>query len=123
MDKLDNVIKQILVVCNLEDVGIIRYYNKVALSFKKNIIYNFSTVCRDGNLINVHIQLYCSYGEPVCARVDTITSHKIIWWNFRESSTTYRGLYEFLNRTHTIDGKLNRSTIKEFKRAPNALFL
>lgn len=118
---MDKVVKQILDACGLEDTTRFCHYNDEVLSFKKNII---STVVMDkGGTSVAYMQIYYSYGKPVCAIVDTPATNNIVWWEFRESSTTYRGLYEFLNRTNTLGGKLNRNIINGLKQSSNSVFI
>lgn len=118
---MDKVVKQILDACGLEDTTRFGYYDDEVLSFKRNIM---STVVMDkGGTIVARIRIYYSYGKPVCAIVDTASSNNIVWWDFRESSTTYRGLYEFLNRTNIKLGHLNRNDIKMLKQTPDTIFI
>lgn len=118
---MDKVVKQILDACGLEDTTRFGHYDDEVLSFKKNIM---STVVMDkGGTSVAYMCIYYSYGKPVCAIVDTPSTNNIVWWEFRESSTTYRGLYEFLNRTHTLGGKLNRNIINGLKQSPNSIFI
>lgn len=118
---MDKIVKQILDACGLEDTTRFMHYNDEVLSFKKNIM---STLVMDkGGTSVAYMHIYYSYGKPVCAIVDTPSTKNIVWWEFRESSTTYRGLYEFLNRTRTLGGKLNRNVINGLKQASNSVFI
>lgn len=118
---MDKVVKQILDACGLEDTTRFHYYDDEVFSFKKNIM---STVVMDkGGTSVAYMRIYYSYGKPVCAIVDTPFTNNIVWWEFRESSTTFRGLYEFLNRTRILEGKLNRNCINSLKQSPNSVFI
>lgn len=68
-------------------------------------------------------RIYYSYGKPVCAIIYGMPVITLVWWKFRESSTTYRGLYEFLNFIGVAEGKLSRRIIEQIKQSTNSLFV
>lgn len=118
---MNKVVEQILDACELENTTIFTYYDDIVLSFKKNILSTVTMV--KGGFSVAYMRIYYSYGKPVCAVVNTQSSQTLVWWEFIESSTTYRGLYEFLNRTKIMEGKLNRNIIKELKQLENSVFV
>jgi hypothetical protein len=114
-------IEQTLEACGLQSTTSFVYYDDITLSFHKNTV---STIMmRDNGKDVAGFRIYSSYGKPVCAIVYGLPVKTIVWWKFRESSTTYRGLYEFLNFTGTAEGKLNRHTIEQIKQLINSVFV
>lgn len=117
----DPVIEQILEVSGLENTTSFVYYDDIVLSFKKNCI---STIfMKDKGKDVAGYRIYYSYGKPVCAIIYGLPVRTLVWWKFRESSTTYRGLYEFLNFTGIAEGRLNRRDIEQIKKSTNSLFV
>lgn len=116
--EVEALLRQILTSCgNLEFV----LYGWITLSFRRNIDVSMDVV-QAGKSI-AYVRAYYSYDNPVCAIVHTASGKYILWWDFRESSTTYRGLYEFLNWHGIAKGKLNRRIIEDIKKSYKSFFV
>lgn len=122
MDSIDKEVETLIkqFVNGYDDVELVPYGWR-ALSFKKNIIV--AAVINRKCYPVADTSIYYSYNKPVCAIIKTSNREYILWWEFKESSTTYRGLYEFLNLVSVAEGKLNRRIIEDIKKSIKSFFV
>lgn len=113
-----DIIKQF--VNNASHVSVEYTYTK-HFSFRKNKLCG-GTITRNGIPV-LFVETYYSYNAPVCMVIKSNRGKCVLWWDFVESSTTYRGLYEFLNFTKIAEGKLNRRIIEDLKKSDKSFFV
>lgn len=123
MDNTDKLVEELLkqFVNGDEDVELVPYGWSSPFSFKKNL--NIAATINRKCYPLAGAIIYYSYNKPVCAIINTSNRKYLLWWEFRESSTTYRGLYEFLNYHGIAKGKLNRRVIEDIKKSYKSFFV
>lgn len=104
-----------------DNVELVPYGWSSPFSFKKNV--NVAATINRKCFPVAYATIYYSYNSPVCAIIKVADIQYLLWWDFRESSTTYRGLYEFLNYHNIAKGKLNRRIIEDLKKSDKSFFV